>query len=218
MIRLALETATDFCSVALEVDGEISVREELVPRRHAELLIPWIRELLAERGIGFADLDALAVSRGPGGFTSLRIGLAVAQGIALAHDLPIHAVSTLAALARAADPQVRAGHVLAVLDARMSEVYAGFFEGRSATHAPVGPEVVVPPAALRLPHAGPWLAAGSGLASYADELESVLAGKIADRQPQTWPDARSVLVLADSVEPVPAWELEPKYVRDDVTG
>jgi tRNA threonylcarbamoyladenosine biosynthesis protein TsaB len=218
MIRLGLETATDFCSVALDVDGEISVREELAPRRHAELLIPWIRELLEARGIGFGDLDALAISRGPGGFTSLRIGLGVAQGIALAHELPIHAVSTLAALARAADPECRADHVLAVLDARMSEVYAGFFEGRDGSHHPIGSEVVVPPSSLALPHDGPWLAAGSGLASYADELERVLAGKVATGKPESWPDARSVLALAESIEPVPAWELEPKYVRDDVTG
>ncbi|NBB92122.1 MAG: tRNA (adenosine(37)-N6)-threonylcarbamoyltransferase complex dimerization subunit type 1 TsaB [Gammaproteobacteria bacterium] len=218
MIRLGLETATDFCSVALEVDGEVNRREGLAPRRHAELLIPWIRELLAEQGVGFGDLDALAVSRGPGGFTSLRIGLGVAQGIALAHGLPIHAVSTLAALARAADPEVRAGHVVAILDARMSEIYAGCFEGRSGQHVPVGPEVVLPPAKLALPGEGPWLAAGSGLASYGETLEGMLAGRVTTTLPGCWPDARSVLALAETVEPVPAWKLEPKYVRDDVTG
>jgi len=218
VIRLGLETATDFCSVALDVDGEVSVREALAPRRHAELLLPWMRALLDERGIGFGDVDALAVSRGPGGFTSLRIGLGVAQGIALAGELPIHAVSTLAALAHAADPDAKAGHVLAVLDARMSEVYAGFFGSREGRHAPVAPEVVVPPGQLALPHEGPWLAAGSGLASYGDELDGVLAGKVSAKLPDFWPNARSVLALADTVEPVAAWELEPKYVRDDVTN
>lgn len=218
MNRLGIEAATDFCSVALEVDGETSVREALAPRRHAELLIPWIRELLEERNLVFADLDSLAVSRGPGGFTSLRIGLGVAQGIALAHELPIHPVSTLAALARAADPECRAQHILPLLDARMSEVYAGFFESRNGEHIAVGDEVVVPPAALSLPHEGPWLAAGSGLVSYGDALEGVLAGKLAEKEPDVWPDARSVLALADSVEPVPAWGLEPKYVRDDVAN
>lgn len=218
MIRLGLETATDFCSVALEVDGEIGVREALAPRRHAELLIPWIRELLEERGIRFADLDALAISRGPGGFTSLRIGLGVGQGIALAHELPIHPVSTLATLARAADPEFRAEYVLALLDARMSEVYAGFFEGRGGAHAPLGAELVVAPARLELPHDGPWLVAGSGLASYGKALEGVLAGRVTKTLPELWPDARSVLALADTVEPVSAWELEPKYVRDDVAN
>lgn len=219
MIRLGIETATDHCSVALDVDGEVQSRDELAPRRHAELLMPWIRELLAARGLGFEDLDALAVSRGPGGFTSLRIGLGVAQGIALARDLPIHAVSTLAALAQAADPERRAERVLAVVDARMSEVYAGFFERRDGgRHEAVAAEVVVPPERLELPGDGPWLAAGSGLASYADALATVLEGRVTETLPNLWPDARSVLALAGTVEPVSAWELEPKYVRDDVTN
>ncbi|WP_376692538.1 tRNA (adenosine(37)-N6)-threonylcarbamoyltransferase complex dimerization subunit type 1 TsaB [Wenzhouxiangella sp. EGI_FJ10409] len=218
MIRLGIETATDFCSVGLDIDGEISVREALAPRRHAELLLPWIRELLADRGIGFGDIDALAISRGPGGFTSLRIGLGVVQGVALAQELPIHAVSTLATLAHAADPQARAGHVLAVLDARMSEVYAGFFESRGGAHVAIASEVVLPPRQLVLPHPGPWLAAGSGLASYGDELDGVFGEAVSERCPDIWPNARSVLALADTVEPVAAWELEPKYVRNEVTG
>lgn len=218
MIRLGIEAATDFCSVALDVDGEVTLREALAPRRHAELLLPWIRELLAESGQGFADLDSLAVSRGPGGFTSLRIGLGVAQGIALSRELPIHAVSTLAVLAHSADPEYRSNHVLAVLDARMSEVYAGFFDRQDQAFRPVGPEVVVPPDSLELPHEGPWLAAGSGLASYGEPLGHRLEGRLAASKPEVWPGARSVLALADTVEPVAAWTLEPKYVRDDVTG
>lgn len=218
MIRLGIETATDFCSVGLDIDGEVHVRECLAVRRHAELLLPWIRELLEQRALAFADLDELAVSRGPGGFTSLRIGLGVAQGIALAHELPIRPVSTLAALALAGDPGARAAHVLAVLDARMSEVYAGFFESRGGGHVAVADEVVVPPGRLELPHDGPWLAAGSGLARYPDELGRVLDGRVTQQRPGVWPDAGSVLALGEAVSPVAAWELEPKYVRDDVAN
>lgn len=218
MIRLGIETATDFCSVGLDVDGDTRVRESLAARRHAELLLPWIRELLDERGIEFGDLDELAVSRGPGGFTSLRIGLGVAQGISLAHELPIRPVSTLAALARAGDPAAEAAHVLAVLDARMSEVYAGFFDSRAGGHVAATVEVVVPPGRLELPHDGPWLAVGSGLARYPDELGGVLHGRLTRQRPEAWPDARSVLALADAARPVAAWELAPKYVRDDVAN
>jgi len=219
MIRLGIETATDHCSVALEVHGDVASRDELAPRRHAELLMPWIRELLADAGIGFEDLDALAVSRGPGGFTSLRIGLGVAQGIALARDLPIHAVSTLAALAQAADSDRQADRILTLVDARMSEVYAGFF-GRSegGQRSSIAPEAVLPPAKLELPHPGPWLAVGSGLSSYPEALSKVLQDRVTETRPDLWPDARSVLALADTVEPVRAWELEPQYVRNDVTG
>jgi len=218
MIRLAVETATDFCSVALEVNGEVRVREALAPRRHAELLVPWMRELLAEAGIGFADLDAVVVSRGPGGFTSLRIGLGVAQGLALAHDIAVYPVSTLSALARAADPEGAAGHVLAVLDARMSEIYAAWFRcGVAGTHECLGEEHVGPPSRLVAPEPGPWLAAGSGMAVYAAQIEQAVGGVLCGQRPDAWPDARSLLLLADSVEPVNAWQLEPTYVRDKVT-
>ena len=218
MNRLAVETATDFCSVAIEVDGEVRVREALAPRRHAELLLPWVRELLAEAGIGFPDLDALAVSRGPGGFTSLRIGLGVVQGLGLARDLPVHVVSTLSVLARAADPACTNPNVLAVIDARMSEVYSAWFRSGPEGHELIGSEQVGPPDRLVPPHAGPWLAAGSGLAVYGEVIERVMGDGLAESRPHIWPDARTLLVLAEAVEPSPAWQIEPKYVRDQVTG
>lgn len=218
MMRLALETATDFCSVALEVDGKLYLREALAPRKHAELLLPWITELLAEADCNYADLDALAVSHGPGGFTSLRIGLAVAQGIALAHDLPIHPVSTLAVLAHAVDPEARGGPLLAVLDARMQEVYAGWFLTEDGRHVAAGPEQVLPPSQLVAPTAGPWRVAGSGLDQYPEAVEQALGVQMGEGLLQRWPHAKSVLALAGSVPAVPAWELEPVYVRDQVTG
>lgn len=218
MNRLAVETATDFCSVAIEVDGEVRVREVLAPRRHAELLLPWVRELLADSGIGFADLDALAVSRGPGGFTSLRIGLGVVQGLGLAWDLPVHVVSTLSVLARAADPECIAPNVLAVIDARMSEVYSAWFCAEANGHALVGSERVGPAEELKPPHAGPWLAAGSGLAVYGEAIARVMGQDLVECRPDLWPDARTLLVLAGTVAPLPAWQIEPTYVRDQVTG
>jgi tRNA threonylcarbamoyladenosine biosynthesis protein TsaB len=217
MNRLAVETATDFCSVALEMDGEVRVREKHAPRGHAELLVPWMRELLAEGGIGFSDLDGVAVSRGPGGFTSLRIGLGVVQGVALAHELPVYPVSALAALARAANPQAEAEHVLAILDARMSEVYSAWFRTVPGGYELIGEEQVDSPSALVAPHAGPWLAAGSGMAVYGEQIEQAVGDVLSVRCPNIWPDARSVLLLAETVEPVNAWQLEPTYVRDRVT-
>jgi len=99
MKLLAFETATEACSVALWIDGDVRERFEVAPRRHAELALPWAEQLLAEAGIGKSQLDTIAVGRGPGAFTGVRLAIALAQGIALALDRPVVPVSTLAALA-----------------------------------------------------------------------------------------------------------------------
>ena len=121
MKLLAFETATEACSVAVLVDGEVRERFEIAPRRHAELALPWAEALLAEAGIARAQLDAIAVGRGPGAFTGVRLGISLAQGMALALGVPVVAVSTLAALA------LRAGaaegeQVLAAIDALLAEI------------------------------------------------------------------------------------------------
>lgn len=216
MIRLAFETATDFCSVALDAGGEVRVREELAPRRHAELVVPWARELLAEAGLGWSDIDALAVSRGPGGFTSLRIGLSVVQGLALAHDRPVYPVPTLAVLAHAAWRGEGEEPILALLDARMGEVYSGWYRCSSAGVEPLGRDRVHPPSAIEAPDARAWIATGSGVAAYPQEIAAAV--EVSEQRPDAWPGARSVLALAESADPVTAWTLQPIYVRDEVAG
>ena len=113
MKLLAFETATEACSVAVYVDGEVRERFEVAPRRHAELALPWADALLAEAGVAKSQLDAIAVGRGPGAFTGVRLAVALAQGIALALDRPVLPVSTLAALATRATGE----RVLAAIDA-----------------------------------------------------------------------------------------------------
>ncbi|HOU65054.1 MAG TPA: tRNA (adenosine(37)-N6)-threonylcarbamoyltransferase complex dimerization subunit type 1 TsaB, partial [Thermomonas sp.] len=130
MRLLAFETATEACSVAVYVDGEICERFDLAPRRHAELALPWAGAMLAEAGIARSQLDAIAVGRGPGAFTGVRLAIAIAQGIALALDRPVLPVSTLAALAMRAGASNEGDRILAAIDARMGEVYLGAFARR----------------------------------------------------------------------------------------
>ena len=215
---LAIETATPMCSLALMAGHDILERAELSPRGHASLLLPWAAELLAEAGLCYAKLDRIVVGRGPGGFTSLRIGLSVAQGIALAHDLPVSPVSSLAALAHAADRGAEHERILALIDARMGEVFAGWFRRVDGQLRVEGAERVLPPAELWLPGDSPWLVAGSGLAAFPDVIRQALGARMALACPEAWPGARQALELGLQIEPVAPWSVEPVYVRNDVTN
>ena len=123
MKLLALDTATEACSAAVLADGEVLERYELAPRRHAALILPMIESVLAEAGLEISQLDAIAVGRGPGAFTGVRIAIGIAQGIAFAADLPVALVSTLAALALGTARDTGATRIAAALDARMGEIY-----------------------------------------------------------------------------------------------
>lgn len=214
---LAIETATPMCSVALKVGDQVLERAEHSPRGHASLLLPWIAGLLAEAGLGYADLDRIAVGRGPGSFTSLRIGMSIAQGIALAHDLPVVPVSSLATLAESADPDARHARILALIDARMGEVFIGAYQRGPQGLVLMRPEAVVPPAQVQLPGAGDWLVAGSGLAAHPDLIKSIHTPGRVHAMPEAWPMAARALAPGAALEPMAAWEIEPVYVRNDVT-
>lgn len=215
MNLLAIETATESCSVALRVNQEIIQRTRSEPRAHGRLLLPWIDELLAEAGIGYTDLDAVAVDRGPGGFTSLRIGLGVAQGIALAHDLPVHPVSSLAAIAANGRDPSGPARVLAAFDARMGEVYVGWFDFERECPIARGREVVCAPQAVPV-EPGPAQAAGNAFLIHADALPRELVARLGPIHADASPDGPVIARLAGFVEPVSADRLEPVYLRDNV--
>jgi tRNA threonylcarbamoyladenosine biosynthesis protein TsaB len=121
---LALETSTDACSVALQVGDEVRMDHRLAPRSHARLLLPMIEALLADAALSPAGVDAIVYGRGPGSFTGLRIGCAVVQGLAFAHDVPTLGISSLEVLAEAVRVgQPQAAGVVTMLDARMGECY-----------------------------------------------------------------------------------------------
>ena len=219
-VVLGLDASTGACSVALAIGDEVRGHLRREAKGQAGRLLRLADALLAEAGLARTALDAVACTRGPGGFTGVRIGIGVAQGLALGLDRPAVALSTLqvvAETARARAPD--AGGILALLDARMGEIYGGVY--RHAAAAPgssvaLEPEWLGPPLPRDLP-AGVWYGAGSGFAAYpALAGMAGLAGVIGDCLPDmaaAMPLARRRLEAGASVA---AAELEPLYLRNRV--
>lgn len=218
---LAIDTATALCSVALYIDGEIVERAADEPRAHADRVLPFVDELLAESGLRLHDLDGLAFGRGPGGFTGLRVAAAVAQGLALGAALPVAPVSDLAAVAHGAHAARGWRNVLAGLDARMGELYYAAYVCEAEEVRLIGDETLAPPAAVALPaeQGGSWRCAGPGWTVHADALPAAMRARLDDRH-DAQPRARSVAVLGAvklaAGQGIAPEDAVPVYLRDRV--
>ena len=229
---LALDTATELCSAALWIDGACRTREDARSRGSGELILGMIEALLAESELALGALDAVAFGRGPGGFTGVRIAVAVAQGLGFAAGLPLLPVSDLRALAhQALSCEGAPARALICQDARMAQVYWACYErvagdagARQLTEARSA-EALDFPERVRLPPA--WAdtgravcGAGSGFGVYAalDALPGVaLAPVFADLRPR----AREIAELAaqDGLSCAVAPEAaQPVYLRDEVAA
>ncbi len=204
----AVETSTEWCSVALWQQGEIACIERRAVNRHSELALPMLERLLKQFKITPGVLDAVAFGAGPGSFTGLRIACGIAQGLAFARGIPVLGVSTLEALAEEAG----APRVVACLDARMREVYYAALEKRGGRWEEVLAAQCVAPGAVK-PQGPGWVGAGNGFAVYGNMgFEQVL--------PEVHPTAIAVARLAAprlaAGEGVDAALAVPVYVRDKV--
>lgn len=219
MKLLAFETATEACSVALWVDGELHERFEVAPRRHAELALPWADALLAEAGIARSALDAVAVGRGPGAFTGVRLAIAIAQGVALGLDRPLVPVSTLAALALPVALAHPGAPVLAAIDARMGELYVGRYRARGDALEALAAEALLAPEAVRL-DAGGWHGVGTGFAAKEGLLAQRLGDALVHADATALPRAADVARLAAAAfargEAIAPELVEPAYLRNEV--
>jgi tRNA threonylcarbamoyladenosine biosynthesis protein TsaB len=205
----AFETSTEWCSVALWLDGEIRALEERAGSRHSELALPMLGKLLQDENLTPGNLEAVAFGAGPGSFTGLRIACGLAQGIALARNLPVMGISSLEALAE----ESGAARVVACLDARMSEVYYSALEKVDGRWREVAAAQCVPPASVAIPAGQDWIGCGNGFAVYGS-----LGMK--KTMPEIHPSAVAVVRLAAprlaASEGVDAALAQPVYVRDKV--
>ncbi|WP_455374734.1 tRNA (adenosine(37)-N6)-threonylcarbamoyltransferase complex dimerization subunit type 1 TsaB [Kaarinaea lacus] len=220
MKLLAIETATEACSAALLIDGDILQRYEIAPREHARRILVMVDELMAEAQLNPTQLDAIAFGRGPGSFIGVRIAAGITQGIAYSADLPVAPVSTLAALAQGSEFD----QVLVAIDARMDEIYWGQFERPSGQHTVVATdeESLIRPDQLvlsTLPQTKPWYGIGTGWQAYREQLMARLPQvKLLDDP--LYPAAKSVAELAvpafEAGNMVSAEQAVPVYLRDKV--
>jgi len=214
---LAFDTSTELLSVALWHQGQLRTHSGAGGAQASATLIPAAQALLADAGIGFAQLGAIVFGRGPGSFTGLRTACAVAQGLAYGATpagLPVLAVDTLLAVAEDARHRHGAGRVVAAMDARMDEVYTCAYRydaQRGQWHmdgelAVLAPEAVVVPAG--------WTLAGNARAAYGERIAPGAPALGAQ------PGAEALLRLAPALiaagHLVPAAAALPLYIRDKV--
>lgn len=215
---LAIETSSEACSLALQWDGVVFTRHQVAQLQHADLLLPWVRELLAEAGGALQELDAIVFGRGPGSFTSLRIGIGAVQGLAWGVELPVIPISSLAAVAEQVDctPEQT---ILVAMDARMGEVFHGCFKRNPSGELQADSiEAVSAPEAVLELDSSSTIMAGTAFGRFAQLDE--MAAKAAALHAGLLPSAQALLSLAQQWlrhhQPLPAARAQAVYLRDDV--
>lgn len=208
-VVVGIDTAGPVVGVALWSGGRVTSRVERVQRGSEERLMPWVAELLAERGLGSADLTGVAVVTGPGAFTGLRVGLAGAAGLAMACRVPLWPASSLATRAAALPPY---GAVLVMLDARKQRVYA---EARVDGVTVGGPADVPAEQALAWLAGRPFVATGEGSLVYRDAVAAA-GGRLAEDADAPGVEAlvrlgAAGLAAGEGIDPA---SVEPTYLRD----
>jgi len=213
---LALETSTEYCSVALWQDGSVISRSELVGQKHSEWLMPMLGLLLKEVGVTLAQCDGVALGSGPGSFTGVRIACGVTQGLAFGAELPVACICTLLALAEGSGQP----RVIAALDARMGEIYFAAYQRTEEGWLAVCEPCLCKPEAAPLVSGTGWFGAGSGFAAYGEALQARYAGMMSGVDAAAVPQAAAIAVLGAAQFAqglgVDAARALPLYLRDKV--
>ncbi|MCF2949768.1 tRNA (adenosine(37)-N6)-threonylcarbamoyltransferase complex dimerization subunit type 1 TsaB [Paraglaciecola aquimarina] len=217
---LIIETATEACSVALQVDGKQYSLFEVCPQQHSQRILPMVDQVLKQADCKLQDLDYLGFGRGPGSFTGVRIATGILQGLALGTGLKVVGVSTLAAMAQQAAEQHNVSQVFSAIDARMSEVYFAQYEIQNGVMQLVGEEQVLPPESAQslIKISENSIGVGTGWTAYpelnADKTLAIAADIL-------YPDAKYMLAIAEANiadgKAVEVEEVTPVYLRDKVT-
>ena len=210
---LAFDTSTENLSVALAWgERNLLTHEGAGGAQASATLIPAVLRLLEQAGMEMAALDAIVFGRGPGSFTGLRTACSVAQGLAFGADVPVLPVDTLMAVAEEARHQSGATRVVAMLDARMDELYCAAYEFDGQVWQLEGGYALDKPEALQIRRG--WALAGNVFTAYGE--------RIASNGPRinALPTAQALLRIAPALiaagQSLPAAQALPLYIRDKV--
>jgi tRNA threonylcarbamoyladenosine biosynthesis protein TsaB len=213
---LALDTSTEFLSLALQKGEQVFVRELNAGQTHSQRILPLLRELLNEANVALADLGGIAFGAGPGSFTGLRIACGVAQGLAYGANLPVVGVSTLLAVAE----ETGSNKVIVCLDARMSEVYHAAYEKVEGQWKEVVAPNLSKPEMVATIAGQDWTAAGSGWQVFASQLNAVYGNQVSEYSQILYPSAKIIAQIAQPMflagQGVTAAEAHPIYIRNKV--
>jgi tRNA threonylcarbamoyladenosine biosynthesis protein TsaB len=212
---LALETSTELASAALLHGEQMFARESSGAQTHSQTILPMVQGLLAQAGITLNQCDAIAFGAGPGSFTGVRTACGIAQGLAFGADLPVIPIVTLQAMAQACRQATGAVDVLALLDARMDELYWARYRFSETWHPVVEPSLS--PASVIVSPENTMIC-GNGIAVYS--ASSGLQLPIDKIHPQIMPHAREVAQLARiefaANRMIAARDAQPIYLRNKV--
>ena len=217
---LAVDTATEACSAALLSRGVVYQLFEIAPRRHHNLIFEMCQAVLEEAKMDIAELDALVYGRGPGSFTGVRIAASLVQGLAYARTLPVVAISNLQAVAFQALRQSDETQVLVAMDARMGEVYYGYFEKDGNLVKAIADESIAAAEKLVVPNTFKGIGAGTAVPLYRTVLEQTLGVRLIKWYAPELPEASTLLRLAlphlASDDTLSADQALPVYLRHPV--
>jgi len=214
---LCIETATTNCSVALSVDGKLlAIKEDNnLGYSHSEKLHLYIQDILKENGLEPGDLDAVAISKGPGSYTGLRIGVSAAKGLCFSLDIPLISVPTLTSLAHKVKEK---GRVVPMLDARRMEVYTAVFNSEKQQVEETSARILEPNSYIDLLNSGKVSFIGSGVAKFQEICSHPNAIFVQDQLPS----AREMVPLASAKFQQKDFEdvayFEPYYLKDFMAG
>jgi tRNA threonylcarbamoyladenosine biosynthesis protein TsaB len=213
---LALDTSTEYLSLAILKGTETFTFDVLAGQTHSQIILPQIQALLETAGLQLKDLQGITFGAGPGSFTGVRIAAGVAQGLGYGSNLPVVGVCTLMALAEASG----ASKVIACLDARMGEVYHAAYEKINEEWQAVIEPGLYKPDAVPAIQGIDWVGAGSGWQTYGEQLSGIYVEQLVSMQPALLPTASAILQLAQPIfargEAKPAHDAMPIYIRNRV--